>query len=118
VSFTFHSALQTHAVVYAIAGRIGHDDETTALLADLSAALEKHIPYVLMDLSALEYITSSGLNFFIRVLTRTRNAAGELILCGLHGEVEKLFALSKLNEIFTIYPSIEQGLAKINAQQA
>jgi anti-sigma B factor antagonist len=116
VSFTFHSALQPTAVVYSIAGRITHEDTTSELIASLAAALEKHIAYVLIDLSELTYISSSGLNFFIRVLTRTRNAGGELLLCGVRGEVEKLFALSKLNEIFTIYPSIEQGLAKINAQ--
>ena len=65
------------------------------------------------DVSKLEYITSSGLNFFIRSLTRIRNVGGEIILCGVQGNVEKLLKISKLNEIFTICPTIADGLVRV-----
>lgn len=118
MSFEFKIQAQPDAVVFTISGRISQEDTTENMLQALVGELEKNARFVLIDVSGLEYITSSGLNFFIRALTRTRNAGGELILCGLGGNVEKLFVISKLNEIFTICPTLEDGLQKINAAKA
>lgn len=102
-------------VVFGISGRIGQVDAVEQVILDLTKAIESKNNFIIFDVSNLEYINSSGLNFFIRALTRTRNAGKELILCGMNGVVEKLFLISKLNEIFTIYPSLEEGLKKVNA---
>jgi anti-anti-sigma regulatory factor len=48
-------------------------------------------------------------------LTRTRNVGAEVTLCGIQGNVEKLFAISKLNEIFTFSPSLTEALNNVNA---
>ena len=116
MSIAFKIDVQPQAVIYSISGRMNTEDATAGLMNAITEQLEKDTRNILLDISGLEYITSSGLNFFIRTLTRTRNAGGELIICGLHGTVEKLFVISKLNEIFTICPDIATGLAKINAQ--
>ncbi len=118
MSFEFKINAQPNAVVFSISGRISQDDTLEEIMAALNAELEKKVKYILLDIAKLEYITSSGLNFFIRTLTRTRNSGGELIICGLNGTVEKLFIISKLNEIFTLCPTVEAGLQKINAAKA
>lgn len=115
MSFEFKITHQPNAAVFSISGRISQDDTTNEIMDSLVLELEKKVKFILLDISNLEYITSTGLNFFIRTLTKTRNAGGELIICGLQGMVEKLFVISKLNEIFTICPTIEAGLTKINA---
>lgn len=115
MSFDYNITNQPNVVVFGISGRISQVDAVEQVILDLTKAIESNNNFIVFDVSKLEYINSSGLNFFIRALTRTRNAGKELILCGMNGVVEKLFLISKLNEIFTIYPSLEEGLKKVNA---
>jgi anti-sigma B factor antagonist len=115
VNFEYNITNQPNVVVFGISGRISQVDAVEQVILDLTKAIESNNNFIIFDVSNLEYINSSGLNFFIRALTRTRNAGKELILCGMNGVVEKLFLISKLNEIFTIYPSLEEGLKKVNA---
>ncbi len=115
MNFEYNITNQPNVVVFGISGRISQVDAVEQVILDLTKAIESNNNFIIFDVSNLEYINSSGLNFFIRALTRTRNAGKELILCGMNGVVEKLFLISKLNEIFTIYPSLEEGLKKVNA---
>lgn len=112
MSLTIKVEHQSSSVIFSFKGKISHPEETTDILNTLDEELKSHKKSFLYDLSMLEYITSSGLNFFIRSLTRIRNVGGEIILCGVQGNVEKLLKISKLNEIFTICNSIPEGLTK------
>ena len=103
-------------VVITLQGRIVTDLDTVDLLKEIQTKLDNNQKLFFFDLGQLEYITSSGLNFFVRILTRTRNVGAEVTLCGIQGNVEKLFAISKLNEIFTFSVSIEEALNNVNAQ--
>lgn len=116
MSFKYNITYQPNVVVFGISGRISQVDAVEPIILDLSKAIDMDNDFILFDVSKIEYINSSGLNFFIRALTRIRNAGKELILCGMNGIVEKLFIISKLNEIFTICPTIEEGLKKVNAK--
>ena len=119
MEFNFNSKTeQPNLVIFSFSGRINKPDITDPALVQLTDYLDNNKNLILFDLSKLEYINSSGLNFFIRTLTRVRNVGGELILCGVNGDVEKLFLISKLNEIFTICSSVEEGIAQINAKKA
>jgi anti-anti-sigma factor len=112
VSVTYNILEKPKAVIFSIAGKITTDDDSKSISESLDEILKKGNKQILFDLSELEFITSSGLNFFIRCLTKIRNADGELVFCGVHGFVEKLFSISKLNEIFIISPTSEEGLLK------
>jgi anti-sigma B factor antagonist len=107
---------ETEVVIITIQGRIVTDNDTVDLLKEIQLNIDENKKTFYFDLSQLEYITSSGLNFFVRILTRTRNVGAEVTLCGIQGNVEKLFAISKLNEIFTFSPSLSEALNNVNAQ--
>ena len=114
-----HSIVQQQGgAIFTIEGKICSPEDSDELIAVLYDVLEKKIQFLIIDIEKLDYITSSGLNFFIRSLTRVRNIGGELIISGLHGNVEKLFNISKLNEIFTFSPTVEEGLKRLNAKKA
>lgn len=101
------------SVIFSFAGKINNQEETASVLDNLDEELANNKRSFLYDVSKLEYITSSGLNFLIRSLTRIRNVGGDIILCGVQGNVEKLLKISKLNEIFTICPTVKDGLMKV-----
>ena len=115
MNFDYNITNQPNVVVFAISGRISQVDMVEQIIIDLNSAIESESNFIIFDVTKLQYINSLGLNFFIRALTRTRTSGKDLILVGLNGVVEKLFIISKLNEIFTICPTFEEGLKKVNA---
>jgi anti-sigma B factor antagonist len=107
-------SLEENHAVFKLSGRIISDIETNELIEKLQKVLDSSCVKIYFDLKELTYITSTGLNFFVRALTRARTKNIEVILCNLQKNVEMLFYISKLNEIFTIYSSIEEGLTLDN----
>ena len=55
-----------------------------------------------------------GISFFMRTLTKSRIMGGELILCNVRGNVDKIFKIAKLNEIYTIYNSQKEAIKHFN----
>ena len=47
----------------------------------------------IMDLTEMTHTNSTGIGFLVRSLTRSRINNGELVLCGVKGNVEKLFEI-------------------------
>jgi anti-sigma B factor antagonist len=115
MSLTIKVEHQMQSVVFSFEGKINNSDDTTEILSTLDKEIAQEKKSFLYDVSKLEYITSSGLNFFIRSLTRIRNVGGEIVLCGVQGNVEKLLKISKLNEIFTLSPNVNEALSKVQA---
>ena len=64
--------------------------------------LNKNYYRIVFDLTKLTHTNSSGIGFFMRTLTKSRIMGGELILVGINGNVDKIFSISKLDEIYTI----------------
>ena len=62
---------------------------------------------VIINLKNLEYINSSGFNNILKVLTSSRNLAGDTILCNANSLIEKLLITTKLNTIFKVQSNIE-----------
>lgn len=62
---------------------------------------------LILNLKALKLINSSGINIFIKTLTKSRIHAGDVLLAEINGTVQKVFEISKLDEVFTIYSSVE-----------
>jgi anti-sigma B factor antagonist len=63
------------------------------------------------DLSALEFVDSSGLGALIGGLKTTRAAGGELRIAGSGAQVLAALRLTKLDRVLHPYESVEAALA-------
>lgn len=97
-----------------LSGRILTDEHLPEIMAEVERNIALGKKIWLCDLSELTYCNSTGLNLFIRILTKSRNAGGDCALINLQPGVRSLFELSKLNEIFTSYASLEEALERYN----
>jgi anti-sigma B factor antagonist len=111
VSLNYSIISESNVVIFKINGKISTQDDSIEIVNILLKKLEEGHLFFVYDISELDYITSSGLNFFIRSLTKIRNHGGELVLSGIHGTVEKLFLISKLNEVFKMSPSVKEAIS-------
>lgn len=85
----------------------------------IQSNIQKGNKKFIVNLSALSLLNSTGLNTLIRLFTHTRNKGGELFfVIENNPTVSQLLTISKLNNIFEIYTSIEEAINKLNAQEA
>jgi len=97
-------------VICEVSGRLLVDDEVNQIISDL----EKYLEYnLLLNLKDLEYTSSAGLSLFIRLLTRTRIQNKKIVLSNVQENVMKLFTITKLNDIFTIFETEENAINSI-----
>ena len=95
-----------------ILGLSGKLDATTAkvfedkILADIEAGERR----LVIDLSHLEYVSSSGLRVFLLAAKRLRSRDGKIALCSLKDHVQQVFDLSGFSSILAIYGSREEGI--------
>jgi len=67
-------------------------------------------PKLLLDFAGVEYIDSSGLATLIEYVRECTAFGGQLALCSLQPKVRMVFELVKLDELFKLANSREEGL--------
>lgn len=64
---------------------------------------------LVLDLSNVEFIDSSGLGALVSVL-KTLGRSGSLAISGLQKSAEQIFKLTRMDTVFTIYPSVDAAV--------
>jgi anti-sigma B factor antagonist len=90
-------------------GRFKEKEQSEELIAAFEEMLSKGKNSILLELSSLEYVNSSGLNLLIGMLTRAINVGGELAICRVSDKVRQLLVMTRLDLIFKIYGSVENA---------
>ncbi|MCE9609786.1 MAG: STAS domain-containing protein [Chthoniobacter sp.] len=74
--------------------------------AALAPVIARKLPRLLMDLSAVSYIDSSGLALLIETLQSVQTNGGTLRLFGLSDSVRAIFHVACLDQVFAIFPDL------------
>jgi anti-sigma B factor antagonist len=75
---------------------------------DMTPVIEAH-PKLVLDLSRLRFVDSSGLGAFISCLRKLNARGGDLKLCGMSTQVRGVFELVRMHRVFDIYPTGEEA---------
>ena len=75
--------------------------------AELAAIVAARGPSVIVDLTDLEFIDSSGLGVLVRTLRRTREGGGDLYLAAPQQQVRRLLHVTGLIRAFPVHDSVE-----------
>jgi anti-sigma B factor antagonist len=68
---------------------------------------------VVVDLSRVSYIDSSGLAVLISGMQEVEDYGGRFALAGLQENVRSIFETARLDNVFLIYPHVDAALADI-----
>lgn len=66
---------------------------------------------LLLDFSLVEFLSSAALNRLIVLEKKVKAAAGSLKLCNLLPQIQELFQITKLNQLFDIRSDRTEALA-------
>jgi anti-sigma B factor antagonist len=64
---------------------------------------------LVLDLSRLRFVDSSGLGAFISCLRKMNAKGGDLKLCGLSKQVRAVFELVRMHRVFDVYATGEEA---------
>ena len=78
---------------------------------ELLKLLDKHPRRVIIDLSDVSYMDSSGVASLVKLLSRSRRFGASLILVALTERVRSVFEITRLDSVFDIRSTQEEALA-------
>jgi anti-sigma B factor antagonist len=113
VKESFEISDEVHAG-YPVVSVVGELDVATApdLRARLDDAIDRALQKaVLVDLLEVTFIDSTALGVLISGLKRSRRAGGELRIVVAEPRILKIFEITGLTDVFSIFPTIEEATA-------
>lgn len=93
-------------------GRIILGEESAGMRETLKRALTSSRQLVL-DLSGVSYIDSSGLGTLVGVYSSARAAGADIKLAGLNQRLRDLLQITKLVTVFEVYDTVQQAVAAL-----
>jgi anti-sigma B factor antagonist len=82
-----------------------------ALGSSLNTMIAQQPARLVVDLTQVDYIDSSGLAALIHGMQRVESYGGRFMLAGLKDEVRTLFETAGLGQVFLIFPHVDAALA-------
>lgn len=97
--------------VLKLAGRL--DADSTGYFKEKVSFLAEHNRVrLVIDMSAMTFIDSSGLGAIISALRLTRESGGNIKIAALQAPIRPIFKLTHLDRVFDLYGDTETALEK------
>jgi anti-sigma B factor antagonist len=78
----------------------------------LSSLFEEGVTRMVIDLSIVRFIDSSGLGALVSGFKNALSKQGELRLASLQPQVRSMFELTRLHRVFDIFPSCDDAVGE------
>jgi anti-sigma B factor antagonist len=99
-----------HSNVLPLKGEIDLHVSPT-ITASLNQMIEKKPQCLVVDLSEVTYIDSAGLAALIEAMQKVEGYGGKFLLAGLQETVRSIFEISRLDQVFQIFPDADAALS-------
>ena len=109
--------LDDHSVVIKVAGEI-HATTAPEFSERLNEAIAGGKTGVILDLTGVDFIDSTGLSVLLNGLRRVTRVRGSMILACANPTVLRLFEITKLDSTFDIVPSCDEAIARLRQATA
>ncbi|MFM2284775.1 MAG: hypothetical protein RLZZ543_272 [Bacteroidota bacterium] len=111
MAFSYYTDEIDQLPVICLEGSLIERHEAQDLLEETNELIAEGKIRLILDLSELEYLNSSGLNVLINIFTRVRNAGGEVVMCHLNEKLIRLLVITKLDAVIQQQPTREEAAA-------
>lgn len=98
-------------ILLSVEGIIKLGQSAEFLVQKLESVLESEDGHVLLDLSKINYIDSTGIGELVGYLSRFAERERKLILVSPSDRIRKLLKVAQIDTLFPIYDDLEQAIA-------
>jgi anti-sigma B factor antagonist len=100
---------QDGTTVFTLDGRVDTQGAVDLDLA-LSAAVEGGKTKMVLDMAGVDYISSAGLRTLADIVTKNREAGGDLKLVALNHRVLRVLRIIGFDRFFLLYDTVEEAV--------
>jgi len=100
-----------NTVVVTLKGKVMGGPSATKYIEEIKNLIDQGKTNVVVDLSKVNFMNSSGLGILITSLTSLRNAGGDLKICGAYDRIESLLMVTKLITVFKHFRTLDEAVA-------
>lgn len=115
MTFSYSTTHQGGITIFKLEGEIIEKGQTTGLIEQIDKLLSSGKKNIVLDLGELRYMNSSGLNVLVNILTKARNAGGDVLVCHLSEKIKSLLVVTRLDTIFHIVPTVEEAVQRLKS---
>ncbi|MBB5021007.1 STAS domain-containing protein [Desulfurispira natronophila] len=83
----------------------------------IQTQLENSVTHIVVDLSQVRFLDSSGLGALVTGFKNARSSDGDLKLTGIAAQVESILKLTRLYRVFPIYNNIDEAIAGFDQKE-
>ncbi len=105
-----HRQVEPGVVVISLVGKVMLGPESAAIEDLITTLIGQGQRKIVVDLSGVTHIDSTGIGRFIASLGRVREAGGSLLMAGAGGMVRDGFRVTRLDRVFRFFPDVETAL--------
>ncbi len=103
------------AVLY-LKGNLMGGPEGVQVHEKVKSLLNDKVKKIVIDLSKVKWMNSSGLGILMACMTSVQNAGGQLKISGATEKIKNLFMITKLITIFDTYETADRAVASFQAE--
>jgi len=115
MTFSYSTTHQGGITILKLEGEIIEKGQTTGLMEQIDTLLSSGKKNIVLDLGGLRYMNSSGLNVLVNILTKARNAGGDVSVCHLSEKIKSLLVVTRLDTIFHIVQTVEEAVQRLKS---
>ena len=104
--------LDDSSVIIKVAGEI-HATTAPEFSERLNDAIAGGKTGVILDLTGVDFIDSTGLSVLLNGLRRVTRVRGSMVLACANPTVLRLFEITKLDSTFEIFPTCDDAIARL-----
>jgi anti-sigma B factor antagonist len=109
MSFSYKIEKDNSFINVSFIGNLMNKQQIQSLLDEIDFYSNEGINKIIIDLSEMKYMNSTGLNILINIFTQTRSKGGDVIITNIPEKINKLLVITKLNSIFNIKETVEEA---------
>lgn len=96
--------------IFALEGKLAGLEGRGQIQGKVHESIKNKISKVILDLSKVTWIDSTGLGELIASLSSTKKSDGNLVLTNIQAPVQSLLRMTNLTQIFETYETVEEAL--------
>lgn len=114
MAFSYDISEKDNLILLEMNGKLVDKAEAVDIGEEVEARFEQGHNKFIIELSELEYMNSTGLNIILNLMNKCRNKGGDAVVAGTTSRIKSLFAVTKLDSVFTLTESKEEAIKHLN----
>jgi anti-sigma B factor antagonist len=111
---SFNLSEKYNCVIIEFKGNVMGGPDAVSLNEQLHELIEQDKTNIVVNLSKVKFMNSSGLGMLIGALTTMRKAGGDLRIANATDKIESLLVITKLITVFKHFKTLDEAVASFD----